>query len=200
MIEAIGGKMMKKSSNAKEKLVETTSRLLQHQGYHATGLNQIIKESKTPKGSLYYYFPNGKEELVSEAVRCSRDFVAERIREGLAQHDDPVLAIQALIQSISESFESEERYEGVPVAAVVLETAMKSTIIREACHEAYNTWHQAFAEKLLQDGYSDSRAKTLARVINVMIEGAIILSLARQDSQALHDVAQQIPILLELKN
>ena len=46
---------------AKNRILITAARLFQQQGYHATGLNQIVVESGTPKGSLYYYYPGGKE-------------------------------------------------------------------------------------------------------------------------------------------
>ena len=41
-------------SNAREQILQTTCVLLEKQGYHGTGLNEIIKESGSPKGSLYY--------------------------------------------------------------------------------------------------------------------------------------------------
>ena len=49
-------------NTTRQQIVEKTSALLERQGYHATGLNQIVAESETPRGSLYYYFPHGKEE------------------------------------------------------------------------------------------------------------------------------------------
>ena len=55
-------------SSAREEILQATTALLEKQGSHATGLNEIIRESGAPKGSLYYYFPEGKDQLVSEAV------------------------------------------------------------------------------------------------------------------------------------
>ena len=69
----------------REKFVETTSRLMEIQGYHATGLNQIIKESGAPKGSLYYHFPGGKEELASEAVHQAGVNLVQLIQENLRE-------------------------------------------------------------------------------------------------------------------
>ena len=37
----------------RDQIVATTCQLMELQGYHATGLNQILIESETPKGSLY---------------------------------------------------------------------------------------------------------------------------------------------------
>ncbi|HWL11620.1 MAG TPA: TetR/AcrR family transcriptional regulator, partial [Ureibacillus sp.] len=42
--------------STKEKILIAASRLFRKQGYHATTLNQITKESNTPRGSVYYYF------------------------------------------------------------------------------------------------------------------------------------------------
>ena len=57
---------MESKMNTREKILTTAAFLFQKNGYHATGLNEIIKESSTPKGSLYYHFPDGKEEISCE--------------------------------------------------------------------------------------------------------------------------------------
>lgn len=184
------------SQPAKERLVETAAHLFEMQGYYATGLNQILKESGSPKGSLYYYFPEGKEELACEAVnRTARD-VEERIRDGLAKHDDPVLAIQSFVREMAMYFEASACTGGVPVAAVVLETASVSDPIREACASAYKAWIGVFTEKLRANGYEPSAAERLATVINSMIEGAVIVSRTRKSSSPLEAVAEVIPLLL----
>jgi TetR/AcrR family transcriptional repressor of lmrAB and yxaGH operons len=69
---------------ARDQILQATGVLLEKQGCHATGLNEIIRESGAPKGSLYYYFPDGKDQLISEAVLEGARTVAARIREHLA--------------------------------------------------------------------------------------------------------------------
>ncbi|OPA77701.1 TetR family transcriptional regulator [Paenibacillus selenitireducens] len=185
---------------SRTKLLETTSRLLQQQGYHATGLNQITKDSGSPKGSLYYYFPGGKEELAAEAVHRSGMLVAERIQSGLSLYDDPVIAIQQFINQVAAQFQDQGiGVQGVPVAAVALETSFISDRIRESCRQAYESWNQIYANKLIQAGYDENRANQLGVVLNAMIEGAYIISITRQDNQPLLDIAAQIPVLLSTK-
>jgi TetR/AcrR family transcriptional regulator, lmrAB and yxaGH operons repressor len=62
-------------------IVETAAGLFNKQGFHGTGLNQIIKESQCPKGSLYYYFPEGKVELALEYIRHTKSLVAAKWRQ-----------------------------------------------------------------------------------------------------------------------
>ena len=54
--------------NTKENLIETAAKLFETKGYYATGLNEILAESGAPKGSLYYHFPKGKEQLALAAI------------------------------------------------------------------------------------------------------------------------------------
>ena len=66
-------------TNTKDIFIDTASSLFANQGYHATGISEILKKSNAPKGSLYYYFPQGKEQLAQEAL-------ANTPLEGLQQH------------------------------------------------------------------------------------------------------------------
>ncbi|MEO8954468.1 MAG: TetR/AcrR family transcriptional regulator [Ktedonobacteraceae bacterium] len=109
-------------STMREQIIETTSTLLEAQGYHATGLNQILAESGAPKGSLYYYFPQGKEELTSATNERSGGLTAERIRSGLAKVEDATKAIQSFVQSIASRVEASGFSAGGPLALVAIET------------------------------------------------------------------------------
>jgi TetR/AcrR family transcriptional repressor of lmrAB and yxaGH operons len=65
-------------------MVETTARLLWSQGLRATGMNQIVKESRAPRGSIYFHFPEGKEQLAAEALRAAGAVMTSNIRAALA--------------------------------------------------------------------------------------------------------------------
>ncbi|WHY77827.1 TetR/AcrR family transcriptional regulator [Neobacillus sp. WH10] len=188
---------MNEKQNSKDKLIKTASRLFQLQGYHATGLNQITKESGAPKGSLYYHFPEGKEQLAIESVQLTKKFVSEQIFNSLNKTPDPVKAIQNLIEEMAEHFQKKGRKGGVPIASVALETALISEPLREACQSAYTNFQAIFTQKLVQSGFEEKRAKDLGVVINSMIEGAFLISFTTGNSEPLHLVAKQIPVVLQ---
>ncbi|MGP4067098.1 TetR/AcrR family transcriptional regulator [Halobacillus sp. B29] len=188
---------MNKKENSRTKLVQTASRLFQTQGYHGTGLNQITKESGAPKGSLYYYFPNGKEQLAIEAVHLTAAKVTDRIERGLEKQEDPIKAIQHLINDLADQAVKDGETSGVPVAAVALETTYASEPIRQACHAAYEQFQQAFTRKLKDKGYAEKRAEELGVLINSMIEGAFLVSFTTKSKFPLRLVADQIPMLLK---
>ena len=56
-------------TNSKEKILSAAAKLFRKKGYHATSLSQITKESSAPRGSIYYYFPDGKQQLAKEAIQ-----------------------------------------------------------------------------------------------------------------------------------
>jgi TetR/AcrR family transcriptional regulator, lmrAB and yxaGH operons repressor len=188
--------MSETKGNSKEKLIETASRLFQLQGYHGTGLNQITKESGAPKGSLYYHFPNGKEQLAVESVELTAARVSGHIKNGLAESSDAATAIQSFLEMMAERFEKEGSKGGVPIAAIALETSLTSKPLRIACQTAYATYQDLFEQKLIGSGFEASRAKELGIVINSMVEGAFLLSFTMGNSLPLRLAAKQIPVLL----
>jgi TetR/AcrR family transcriptional regulator, lmrAB and yxaGH operons repressor len=187
---------MSEKESSKDKLIKTASRLFQLQGYHATGLNQITKESEAPKGSLYYHFPDGKEQLALEALQMTTKFVSDQLADGLQKSSDPVVAIQNLINDMANRFEIEGCKGGVPVASIALETSLISERLRNACQSAYGTFQDAFSQKLISSGFEEARAKELGIVINSMVEGAFLVSFTMGSSRPLRLAAKQIPVIL----
>lgn len=179
-------------SDTREHIIQITSQLLEKQGYHGTGLNEIIRESGAPKGSLYYYFPDGKEQITAEAVLQSGRMVSERIRVGLAASHSPAEAIYDFILLIAENVEHSGFAAGGPLTAVAMETATQSERINLACREAYGMLQTAFQEKLLESGFSKAQAEELGTFIVAAVEGGIILSRVSHSADPLRLVAKQL--------
>jgi len=164
------------AKTSEQDVIETTSALLEAQGYHATGLNQIIKESGAPKGSLYYYFPEGKQELVAAAIARAGEQLSDRIQQGLASREHPAEAVRHLTDTIASTIEASGYQAGGPLTMVAMETASSSERINQACQQAFSQMQQPFQRKLEEDGMPPDQAAKLAEFITSVIEGATILS------------------------
>lgn len=183
-------------NTTREQIIETTCELLETYGYYATGLNQILAKSGTPKGSLYYYFPEGKEELTSEAIERTGRRVAERIKHELSKIEDPGEAILSFVSSIAYHVEASGFRAGGPLMIVAMETATSSERLNLACREAYHLLQQALQEKLIANAFTEARAMQLAIFINASIEGGIILSRTNHSGDPLRNVAEMLGHLL----
>jgi len=72
------------AKDTRTRMIETTARLLQHRGYHGTSLNDILEQSGAPRGSLYFHFPGGKDQLAIEATRAGIEEATQALRQALA--------------------------------------------------------------------------------------------------------------------
>jgi TetR/AcrR family transcriptional regulator, lmrAB and yxaGH operons repressor len=185
------------ATTTRDQIIEKTCELIELQGYHATGLNQIIAESKTPKGSFYYHFPGGKEELATEAVNRVGAIVLKRIKDNLAQIDDPAESINAFILNIAVNIERSGFQAGGPITTIAIETASDNEALRESCDRIYNEWQDAFKDKLLSGGIAESRAHSIATLIITSIEGGVILCRTSRSREPMNRVAQEISSLVQ---
>lgn len=183
-------------SNAREHILQTTCNLMEKQGYHGTGLNEIVKESGAPKGSLYHYFPEGKEQIASEAVMQSGKMTAQRIQNGLNSASSAATAIHDFVSNIADHVESSGFAAGSPLTAVAMETATTSGRINLACRDAYLLLETAFKEKLIEKGYPKEKADELGTFITAAVEGGIILSRTYHSGNPLRTVAKNLKVLL----
>lgn len=187
---------MEKENSAKERLIDTAAVLFQRQGYASTGINQILKESGVPKGSLYYYFPGGKESLAVAAVLRIRDTIDKKIRLKLDKYDEPLKAYRYLLKDTMEAIKVPGKINLSTVSLIALETSVDSEPLRNACKSANDTWSSTFSEKLLKSGYKKENAKAIGHLIFMLIDAAMINSLTREDIQAFELVDQLLPTLL----
>jgi TetR/AcrR family transcriptional repressor of lmrAB and yxaGH operons len=178
--------------STRERFIETTRALLEAQGYHGTGLNQIVTESGAPKGSLYYHFPDGKEELTVQAIERAGEAVVERIHANLSVTPVLSVALRSFVERIADGVEASDYQSGGPLQTVALETATSSERVNQACRAAYTRLQGAFADRIAAAGYGPAQAAELATFITAAIEGGIMLSRTYHTGEPLRLVARQL--------
>ena len=179
-------------TTTRDQIIDTTCDLLEAQGYHATGLNQIVAESGAPKGSLYHYFPGGKEEMAAEAIQRTGRQLEARIRENLSTDVSAGQAVRDFAVTIAYHVEASGFRAGGPLTAVAMETATSSERLNQACREAFSRVMAAFGEHLEQRGFAAERAAGVAMFVTAALEGAIILSRTYHSGDPLRQVGEEL--------
>ena len=191
-----------KGERTRKKLVDATAALLRRQGYHATGLSDIVAESGAPRGSLYFYFPGGKDELARAALAASGQEWRERIEAVVARAPDLDGAIVSVVKLLADDLEASGWDNGCPVAAVALESI--SEPVRGAVVAHYAGWLDAVADRLVTFGIAEGPARQMATLALSAIEGALLLARVTRSREPLMTVgaalrAMVIPLLPSAK-
>lgn len=183
---------MPRAPRHKENLLNTAVRLFRRQGYASTGLQQILAESGAPKGSLYHYFPGGKEAIGAEAVTLAGRRVAETL-ETLAKDNRSAAAfVRAYCRQYAEWMEESDFRSGCPIATTLLEEAPLSASITAAGRAAIESWISIIGDVYVRAGLAPREASRHARFTIAALEGALVLSRVTGSKDPILDVARSI--------
>ncbi|KAB7668415.1 TetR/AcrR family transcriptional regulator [Bacillus sp. B1-b2] len=190
---------MKKQNSKRDAILMTATHLFQLQGYHATGLKQIIEESGAPKGSLYYHFPNGKEEIAREAIMRMKELVLEKTREDLCKGESAIESFQLHVNSIANMCDQHGsmEVEGLQISLIASETASTHESLRKACAETFNAWQDLYTKRLEDFGFDADQARELGVTLNALIEGGCMLAVTNKSSYPLRCISNQLEMLLK---
>ncbi|HEX7299449.1 MAG TPA: TetR/AcrR family transcriptional regulator [Solirubrobacteraceae bacterium] len=173
--------------------------LLQRRGFHGTGLNELLARSGTPRGSLYFHFPGGKEQIGAEAIARAGEQVASAIAHLMRTSRSPADAVQELGGALAAGLEASEFERGCPVATTALEAAPGHETIRAAVQASFESWLAPLGERLEAAGLSPDEAAQRAELVIGALEGALILARARRDGDVVRRVARQLRPVVEAR-
>ncbi|WP_026127945.1 TetR/AcrR family transcriptional regulator [Nocardiopsis lucentensis] len=167
-----------KGAATRARLVDGARELLEAHGYSGTGLNQVLSTSGTPRGSLYFHFPGGKDELVTAALAAAGAEIETLLRESAKEAADTVGLVHALIDHFTARMEGSAFTKGCPLAATALDVAATNDAVHAVCRDVYSSWQRALADHLTADGLDRARADADSWSVLAVIEGALLLARA----------------------
>jgi AcrR family transcriptional regulator len=167
----------------KERILDTSAELFRRQGYAGTPVKQIVSGAQAPFGSLYHFFPGGKEQLGEEVIRWSGALYIQLFASIAAQAPDVVTAVGEFFAGAAQTLRETDYADACPIATVALEVASTNEQLRRACAEVFDSWIDAATGYLAGAGIPRPRARELALSMLSLLEGAFIFSRALRSTE-----------------
>lgn len=140
----------RRSQNTREALLDEGVRVLIEQGYHGTGIQQVVDRVNVPKGSFYNYFKS-KEHFGAEVIRHHTGRLLARMDSILeAGEQDPLAVLRRYYSSGLATYEEDGTKDGCLLCNLGAELGGSSTLCGDAVSEAFQAEHRKLARVLVQ--------------------------------------------------
>jgi TetR/AcrR family transcriptional repressor of lmrAB and yxaGH operons len=177
-------------------IVRAAATLFRRNGYAATGINEIADVAGAPKGSLYYYFPDGKDQIGEAAVRFAGKGVVVTLEKLAQEHRTAAAMMQAYCRLLVGWMAKSGFRDGCPISTTLLESAPQSEGIALAGREAFAAWRAVIARALVRDGFSKTEARRLSTLAVSALEGSLILARVECSGAPIEDIAKALAVVL----
>jgi TetR/AcrR family transcriptional regulator, lmrAB and yxaGH operons repressor len=175
--------VMSRRTDSKQRMISAARRLFREHGYNGTPLSEVVHESAAPRGSLYFHFPGGKEELAAEvALMHAADAIAH-VNRVAGMTDTPAELIAAFMGRFRDELSTSDYREGCAMAPLVIETTSSSGSLREVTRRGFADVIAVLAARLTDKDVPSDRAVTLATHAVTAMEGALILGRVLRSTQ-----------------
>ena len=170
-------------TTTRARIVETAATAFMRQGYAGSGLKQISVESAAPFGSLYHFFPGGKQELAAETLRWAGAAYLSLVEAVIDAPGDVVAGVADAFEGAAANLERSGYADACPIATVALEVASTNEPLRQVTQEIFESWLASGQARFEAAGIDAGRARELAILLVGAIEGGFLLSRAARSTE-----------------
>jgi len=174
---------MPRRSDSRSRMIRAAAELFRQRGYHATTFSDVVRESGAPRGSTYFHFPGGKQELAREAIARAGDEMEELVAEAARHAGDPGSLVRALAQIVASRLERSGYQSGCAIATMILELAPGDDEFSADFDRVFARWRAALVTRFEPMGIAPGRAVVLADLTMSVFEGALVLSRAARSTE-----------------
>ena len=190
---------MTKASDSKGKTLTAAAQLFRRQGYHGTALHDILAAGGAPRGSLYFHFPGGKEEIGEAALKLAGEAVRQAIAQAAEKSENAEGFLVRIVRAMASDLERSGYMEGCPIATTALETAAQSEVLGAATRDAFRKWELEITRGLFRFGMTSGDAGLVATMVLGQLEGALLLARTYRSPEPIHRAEQAVKLLARIR-
>ena len=181
----------------KELILSQAERLFAEKGYYGLGLSELLKRCDIPKGSFYYYFPDGKIQLIQEVLEYSYQRMRSGISSWMTTAQSASHAFDHMVSRLAEGIEKKHYLPSMMLSMIAIESVYLDEEVNQTCRRIYRNWQQFYRECLQQFGYDEQESLRTAQAVFALIHGSLISSWIKQDPEDLYLIRTVLKQMLE---
>lgn len=207
MMPATGGTKVPTSEDAKpgptkrcdtrKNMLVSAAEVMRERGAAGVTIDAVLARSGAPRGSVYYHFPDGRTQLLTEALRYSGDSITAMIDDAAGW------GARALLREFVDFWErlltEGDFAAGCPVVAAAIGCDEDDLNLATEAGAILARWCTALTRAFVNDGFDDAEAGTLAVMSIAALEGAVLLSRSTRSVEPLRQVGEQLDFLVKAK-
>lgn len=190
----------KRDLTSREKIIKTATDLFYRQGYHQTGINQIIEESGVAKATFYSNF-RSKEELCIAYLRELDRLDTDAIKNLLNSLNNPYERYMAIIKGVKD-YVQETDFRGCAFGNIAVEITEPDHLIRKEVR-LHEDRFRSILKDVVRDlknsdpGFKRMNVDSVVDTYYLILEGAIVASKNYNDTWPLDRAVEAVEKLIE---
>ncbi|VBA45259.1 putative HTH-type transcriptional regulator [Mycobacterium attenuatum] len=191
------GMTAKKRGGTRDKMLISAAQVLRERGAAGVTIDSVLARSGAPRGSVYHHFPDGRNQILTEALRYAGDSITAVIDDA-AERGARVL-LREFVDYWQHLLTEGGFTAGCPVAAAALGSADDELELSAEAGAILNRWCSALTRAFRTDGFDESGAASLAMTSVAALEGAIMLCRSTRTVEPLRTVGDQLQFLVSAR-
>ncbi|BBZ46288.1 TetR/AcrR family transcriptional regulator [Mycobacterium parmense] len=174
----------------------SAAEVMRERGAAGVTIDEVLARSGAPRGSVYYHFPEGRNQMLAEALRYSGEAITAMI------DDAARWGARTLLREFIEFWERLLADGGFAAGCPVVAAAIGSNDDPNLSVEAgaiLQRWGAAMTRAFVNDGFEETDAAPLATMSIAALEGAVMLSRSTRSAEPLRQVGEQLEFLIKAK-
>ncbi|PSH64420.1 MULTISPECIES: TetR/AcrR family transcriptional regulator [Phyllobacterium] len=155
-------------------IIPVLAEIFREHGFEGASLSIIGEKTGLGKGSLYHFFPGGKEEMAAAVLHEIDTWFENNVYRPLREAQNPRAAISGMCGAVIDYFHSGRRI--CLVGAFALDNVRDR--FTDQIKDYFSDWKTALAAALQRAGHDEAKASELAEEAVISIQGGLILSRA----------------------
>jgi TetR/AcrR family transcriptional regulator, lmrAB and yxaGH operons repressor len=173
----------------RDDVIPILGEIFRRYGFEGASIARITEQTKLGKGSLYHFFPGGKEEMAEAVLGSIRGWFEDEVFLPL-ERERPEIGITRMFERVEAYFCSGRRI--CLLGAFALEETRDRFAV--AVRGYFERWISVLSDALCRNGMKEASAEELANDIVAGIQGAIVLSRALDDERRFSIVLKNLAL------
>ncbi|WIM90414.1 TetR/AcrR family transcriptional regulator [Candidatus Mycobacterium wuenschmannii] len=175
----------------------SAAEVMRERGAAGVTIDEVLHRSGAPRGSVYYHFPDGRNQILAEALQYAGDAITADIDDAAGRGAKVLL--KQFVDFWARVLADSDFHAGCPVVAAAIGSGDDEVRLSKEAARIFAHWRTALTWAFVADGFQEPDADALAIMSIATLEGAVVLCRSTRSSEPLHTVYEQLEFLVKAK-